>query len=253
MKKTLILVLIVLLLALCGYVVIEGFEIGPIKILSVLEIKSRNEDVKQEAEKASELANSDYKKATSDIESNVKKLEEQKKTYDDMVTTSDGTQIQSVNQIQTYEVEYLWTKVGNHATSEGVTIKMDIAKGTNTVQASDTQTGTYNLNFTVTGQYVGIADFIYSIENDSSLGFKIEEFKLIPVDNNAGQLKATFICKDIAIKDMKESIDSGNSNSTGNNSNTTNTINTTNTTNSTSTENTINTTNSINTINNSKN
>ena len=91
--------------------------------------------------------------------------------------------------IMTYEIEYLWTKIGNHAKSEGAVIKIDVAKGTNTTK------NTYNLEFTVNGTYIAITDFISDIENDSSLGFKIEEFEMSPGDGT--NLKATFVCKDI--------------------------------------------------------
>lgn len=68
---------------------------------------------------------------------------------------------------------------------------MDI-KANTTSQA----TGYYDLNFEATGSYVSVTDFIYDIENDSSLGFKIEGFKMAPGGNG---VKATFICTNIAI------------------------------------------------------
>lgn len=45
-------------------------------------------------------------------------------------------------------------KIRNHATKEGVVMKMDILQGSSGAQ------GVYNLNFTVTGGYVQIEDFI---------------------------------------------------------------------------------------------
>ena len=91
--------------------------------------------------------------------------------------------------------------------------------------------GYYNLNFTVNGGYVQIEDFVSSIENDSTLGFKIEEFKMAPSGN---ELQATFVCKDIPIKqvsatttvtqnttDGKNTNNAGTSNTTGNTGNTT--------------------------------
>ena len=33
-----------------------------------------------------------------------------------------------------YEIETLWVKLGNHATNEGATMKMDVTKGSNTTQ-----------------------------------------------------------------------------------------------------------------------
>ena len=60
---------------------------------------------------------------------------------------------------------------------------------------------TYNLNFTVTGAYARIAEFITDIEDDSSLGFKIEEFKMLAdSSSDTSTLQATFACKDVKIE-----------------------------------------------------
>ena len=36
----------------------------------------------------------------------------------------------------------------------------------------------YDLDFTLVGNYVGITDFIYDIENDEELNFEIQNFKI---------------------------------------------------------------------------
>ena len=108
---------------------------------------------------------------------------------------------------------------------------MDITNGTG-------GEGTYNLNFTATGLYAGISEFITDIEDDSSLGFKIEEFAMQP-GISEDFLVATFACKNITIEGIdknninnineQENANTTNSNSTtiNRNSNTTNTTNTT--------------------------
>ena len=140
-----------------------------------------------------------------------------------IISTDDNTQ--TANQIEKYEIETLWVKLGNHATKEGVVMKMDVTSGSTGAE------GYYNLNFTVNGGYVQIEDFVSSIENDSTLGFKIEEFKMAPSGN---ELQATFVCKDIPIKqvsatttvtqnttDGENTNNAGTSNTTGNSGNTT--------------------------------
>ena len=137
-------------------------------------------------------------------------------------TDSEG---QATAQIQKYEVEALWVKLGNHATSEGATMKMDIVKG------SSTSENMYDLNFTVNGSYISIIDFISDIENDSTLGFKIENFHM---SGSGDSLQATFVCKEISIIDVNESqVDTGTNNNNTTNS-TTNSTNNTNSTNTTS-------------------
>ena len=259
MKKILISLLIILLLALNCFAILKGIKIFGIDILSIGQIKEKNDNLDAKIAQATTLASTDYPKVLSEMETNLKKLEEEKKNYEDMVTISTNDQVQLANQYQKYEVEYLWTIIGNHATKEGVIIKIDIvaASGENN----------YNLNFTVTGSYIGITEFISDIENDSALGFKIENFSMKP-GASTQDLQATFTCRDIIIKDISnnsglsasktkddENVDelnatniNDNSNTNSNASGTTNTTNVTNTTGNTtgannSTATTTNTTN----------
>lgn len=237
MKKLLLLILITLLVILNVYVVINGLTLGNITILGIKGIQDKNAELDTTIEQATKLASTDYPKALSNINTDAKKLETEKKNYEDMITISSSDDVNAAKQLTKYNIEFLWTTVGTHATSEGVTIKMDVTKGGNTTSE------TYNLNFTVNGSYVGISDFISDIENDSHLGFKIEEFKMIP-NTDTTDLQATFVCKDVTIIDISDTntananeANAVNDNNTNVNNTTTN-VNSTNTTNATNTANT---------------
>lgn len=232
MKKLLMLILIGLLLALSIFIVLQGFEVGNVEILAYAGIQDRNKQLDETIQQASKLADKDFKQAVSSVQDTSKQLEKVKKEYEDLTVVSSEGDIQASAQIERYEIETLWVKLGNYATSEGAIVKIDIVQGNTS--------GTYNLKFTVNGSYIAITDYISDIENDSTLGFKIEEFKMIPSGN---ELQATFICKDIAIKEISgtgagsSNTGSGNSMSNGNNmgngnNNTTSTGNTNSNTNS---------------------
>lgn len=241
MKKLLLLVLIALLLILNIYVVFNGLELGGIKVLGIRGIQDRNSDLDTTIEQATKLASTDYPKALNNIDTDAKKLEAEKKNYEDMVTISSSDDVTTAKQLTKYNIEFLWTKVGTHATSEGVTIKMDVTKGNNTTE------GTYNLNFTANGSYIGISDFISSVENDSQLGFKIEDFKMVP-NTDTTDLQATFVCKDIAIIDISNT----QTNTTVNNNTNTNTTNTNSNTTATNTNTNSTNTNQNNVANNTQ-
>ncbi len=239
MKKLLMLILIVLLVALSAFIVIKGFEVGEVEVLSYLGIRDRNEELDNTIQEASKLAEKDYRQAVTTVQDSSKKLEQTKKEYEDMTVISSEGDVQNAGQIERYEVETLWVKLGNYATSEGAVLRIDIVQG----NTSDT----YNLRFTVTGSYISITDFISDIENDSTLGFKIEEFKMIP---DGELLQGSFVCKEIAIKEVSQTSNPNvgivtNETGTTNNTNTTNT----NTTNSNTTNSTTNSTNTANTTN----
>ncbi len=247
MKKSLLLVLIALLIALAIYIALNGFAIADVEVLGYTGIQDRNAELDETIQRASKLAEKDFKNAINDVEQNTKKLVSAKKEYEDMISTSpDGTG--TTGQIQEYKVETLWVKLGTYATTEGTVLQMDIKN------SSTGGSGRYDLNFTVNGTYIGITDFISDIENDSMLGFKIEEFK-IRQDSSETDLVATFVCKNIAIQDVQattntsSNTDDENENTNKNNTNTNNTntnsanTNSTNTTNTTNTNSTGNTTN----------
>ncbi len=238
MKKLLILILITLLLILTMFIGIKGVTIGKIEILGIQGIQAKNSELDSKIQDAAKLVEKTYAQTISEVNSDAKKLKEEKQNYQDMTAISSDGETQAVNQIEKYEIETLWVKLGNHATSEGVVMKMDVTSGSSGAQDS------YNLNFTVTGGYVQIEDFISSIENDSTLGFKIEEFKMAPSGND---LQATFVCKDIPIKQVSSTTtvtqntttdgnNTANTNTAGNNTtgnNTANAVNNANTTNNT--------------------
>lgn len=240
MKKLLILILITLLLILTMFIGIKGVTIGKIEILGIQGIQAKNSELDSKIQDAAKLVEKTYAQTISEVNSNAKKLKEEKQNYQDMTAISSDGETQAVNQIEKYEIETLWVKLGNHATSEGVVMKMDVTSGSSGAQ------GSYNLNFTVTGGYVQIEDFISSIENDSTLGFKIEEFKMAPSGND---LQATFVCKDIPIKQVSSTTTvTQNTTTDGNNTANTNTAG-----NNTTDNNTANATNNTNTTNNTTN
>ena len=199
----------------------------------------KNESLDSAIAQANKLADTEYKRKTNELNDNAKKLENEKTKYQDMAAASLESGTGTTGQIEKYEIEYLWTKIGNYATSEGVDVDMK-------VESLGSAQDVYNLNFTVSGSYIGIEEFISDIENDSSLGFKIEQFALKGSDES---LTGTFICRNIMIQnvnstplpsqsetdeDTKDSNTTNNTNSTSNTTRT-NSTNNTNSTNSTKT------------------
>ena len=230
MKKLLILILIGLLLALSIFIVIQGVSIGNVEILGIRQIQDKSAALDDKIEEAARLVEKTYAQAVSDVNTNAKKLEEEKKNYEDMTTISSDSDVEAANQLERYEIETLWVRLGNHATTQGVVMQMDVLPSTSGAA------NTYNLRFTATGSYISITDFISAIENDSTLGFKIEEFRMVP---SGSDLQATFVCKDIAITEVSATTTTTTTNNTNN-------TNSTNNTNATSTSNTASATNTVN-------
>lgn len=230
MKKLLILILIALLVLLGYFIIIQGVGTeGSLQILGIKGIQAKNAELEQKIQEATSLAEKDYKSILNDIKQNSQLYDETKKDYEDKVIISEGGEVEN----RPYNLETLWVRLGNHATKQGVVMQMDIEKSSSGID------GNYDLKFNATGSYICITDFISAIENDSTLGFKIEDFKMTP---SGSELQATFTCKDISI-DKKEMIENMTTQTTSNTTNNTNVIG--NTTNATNTANTANTTNTV--------
>lgn len=233
MRKVLFITATIVMIFIFGFVLVKGFEMGDLTVFGYNAIKQRNEEVKKQNDELTEMVEVKYPNELKTVDEAEKALKSKKEEYESLIAlgSEDGSGYTAA--IEKYEIEYLWTRIGNHAKDNDVDMKIDL---TNSSMGS----GFYKLNFTITGSYVGITDFIYSIENDSRLGFKIDSFVMTP--DGGSQVKATFSCDEIGIN--LQSIDTQNATSPSQTAgNTTNTSNTTNTTKSTNSTNTTKTTN----------
>ena len=183
MRKILIGILTILLIVMAVLVITKGLTIGNFKILSVKQIIEGNDKLTAEISETEKLIRSNYPTELETLDSNVSSLLAAKEEYQDLADVSTKSEINKATTVETYTVEFLWTRLGRHATAEGVYL-------------SYTPTNN-SIKFTVSGDYIPILSFVSAIGNDSKLGFRIENFKLIPGGNN---LQATFETRNINIK-----------------------------------------------------
>ena len=189
----------------------KGLTFGNFHILSIADINDGSAELDSEIEDLNTLKNVTYKKKVDDLQTATKYLTTAKQKYLDLASVSSDEEIQEANLEQTYAMEFLWNKVGSYATKEGVTLKWDVSStGVN---------NKYTLNFTTTGSYVGVISYIYALEKDSDLAFRIENFKMTASGEN---VTATFTVNNVAIK--AETISSASSNNTNEQANTNTTV-----------------------------
>ena len=260
MRKILFILALIILLIFTGVVIYKGTNFGRFKVWGITQIIEKNEEIDSENAQLSNLVSVTYPSTLTKLSNSSEKLQQTKKEYEEQsVMLSDSNYYM---QTEKYKLDFLWTRIGNHAKDNKVEIKIDVTNGT--------ANGIYNLNFTVVGKYANTTSFIYAIEGDSRLGFKIENFSMkqstkgTGVLNSDGQtvynynnVECTFVCKEIKIDIKSLDVQDGkkdetNTTNTTNAENTTNTVgNTTNTTNNntntTNTQNAGNTTNTTNT------
>ena len=202
MKKILISTAIILILLLAGTTIIKGLNIGQLSILGIKQIREENDALEAKIKEATTLVNISYPQKLQEIDLNLKEMKSEKEKYEDMLATTNQSEIQTTIQENVYTIDKLWEKLGMLARYEGLTATFEPSQGTRKPANGQENYNYYDINFTLQGGYANIALYISDIENNSQLGFKIENFKMVPEGDN---VKATFKCKDIAIKGVSNS------------------------------------------------
>ena len=217
MRKLVLYLVTILLLALAALLVLRGVILGPIIINSFKEISDANNELDELIDEAVEQKEVKYIEALNQQQTAYKTLMSEKASYQQLLDLGVDENGIPLSKIQEYEIEKIWITLGNYAVKQGVDLRMDIT-------VSNSVAKTYDLNFTVVGEYIQIADFLYDIQRDNTLVFKIENFKLVSseqieettiesneedeetddVNNQQTEvtdynLTATFVCKDIRL------------------------------------------------------
>ena len=142
--------------------------ISSLNIKGFVEIGEKNKLIDTRISNLSDFITINYTNALSELKQTTNDLKEAKKIYENQAALSNS----DTSQQEKFDIEYLWTKLGNYARDENVVIKIDLV-------LSEINSNLYCLNFSVTGDYTNTTNFINDIENDSDLGFKIENFKMV--------------------------------------------------------------------------
>ncbi len=184
MRKLLISILLILLIVMAVLCIKNGITIGPLHVLGITQIQDANGELTKKIAEA-KSTNDNYANKLTEIKNVIKDLGTARQEYLQTINVSTESEIREATQTKNYTIEYLWSQVGNHATQEGVTINFEIVSGVDE--------NINNLQFTVSGNYLAITNFITALENDSTLQFTIDEFSMT-------KNQCTFVVRDVFIK-----------------------------------------------------
>lgn len=185
MRKILISIVVCLLLVMTGFFIVSGNDI--IKTKGILELMDANKALDSRIEELSQTSSTTYQGAIANLENAVNALLESKTEYETQAILAALNDTNYTSEM--YSVDFIWTRLGNFAKDEQ--IDMDLNAYSTGVEHL------YDLKFIVDGTYLGITNFIYDIENDSKLGFKIDDFYMTGLEGN--KVRATFTCEGIYI------------------------------------------------------
>lgn len=187
MKNKITSIIFLLLIILLIVAIFVGIKIGNFQILSVSDLKEKNQKLNGKIQTASQLTSVDYPEIIDTLQSTYEKHTLQKQKYEELTGFSEGDKKQ-IYETKQYDIGYLWRTIGKYATSRNLTIGMEVKKGNGQ--------NIYDLYFNVSGQYVNISQFITDIENNSELFFRIYNFKMT---GSSEIVSSSFTVKDINI------------------------------------------------------
>lgn len=209
-------IIILSVIALALFAILVTILLVDIPFLGVYSVKTvldKSEQIElKEAELVNEQVSYDSLKTT--LETAKNSYSKEKNKYE---AISDETIniIKESNTEENYSLEYMWIKLGNYAKRNNLSLV--IAEPGNTYDTSTTdQTSTEDasvveqaakasvtdsnagvLKIQVTGSYIDLSDFIFEVENDTELKFKLDNISMEYVSGTT--IKTTFDVKNIVI------------------------------------------------------
>ena len=189
MRKIVFLLIMVLAIVGCYIVSVEGVQSNLIQIASYDEVKAANKQLDTQISELNRKNTTEYESKRTALTTAVKNYKDKKEKYEALAPTVQETEETTTSNTKPYDVDFLWTIVGNYATETGISIDFTFVKSTTASTSSSDYFTMSDINFTVSGTYNSIIEFIYDIEDDDRLGFEIKNFKM---SKGGSGVQATF-------------------------------------------------------------
>lgn len=129
MRKILISILVCLLLIGSAFFMVNGMSKVDVKGFKGLDEK--NDEVEQKITELSNVISVTYVKTEANLKQAANTLQESKTEYENQAALSNSNNPSYATKLETYDIDYLWTKLGNYAKEEGVVIKIELVASRN--------------------------------------------------------------------------------------------------------------------------
>lgn len=164
------------------YVVLNTVSIGSVKALSIEDMKSKDSELKG-AMTELEIAKMQYEAANANLDGAKRDYESAKNAYNN-VSEEKINVIKEATKEEHYYIDWLWIVLGGYADSNNLVLSViDPRQGT---EAS--AKGTVKIK--LIGRYSDITDFVFEVENDNELKFKLDNMLMEYSGDN--KVSATF-------------------------------------------------------------
>lgn len=202
-------------------------DLGIFKIVSPQSLMSQYNSIKDMNSKL-DTSKTNYETSLKAVETAKSEYTKQKEKYE-AITDETISIIKEATADEQYNIDYIWVQIGNYAKANNLVLSLiepggssqtatDTSSTTSTTtgtnsqvtsesKGTDTQSATTStttkspsneLSIKVVGNYTDVSDFIFELENDVELRFKLDKIKMEYAGNN--QITATFAVKNIKFK-----------------------------------------------------
>lgn len=178
MRKVGILIIICLLVYLSYDAVWNGN--GVLNPKSYKDIQAANDELDMLIDALNQKNTTEYAAKKADLERAVQDYEATRAQYESLAETQKQMAYESTD---LYDLEFLWTELGNYSRKNTVAMKMNISKSTTSYSESEEYI-ICDLDFDIIGGYINVTDFIYDIEDDDRFGFEICEFSMVKANSS---------------------------------------------------------------------
>lgn len=190
-RKITLSIVLVLLVFGCYALVFGNNETIRGKLSSVSELKTASKSLNTKVAELERKNSTEYEEKKKELSTSVAEYKSAKEEYDALVptyTVGDASataetkqELEGIAVKDIYDVDFLWTIIGNYATEEGVDVTMNFFKNITSASSINNTSSNYvvcDLKFVITGNYINLTDFIYDLEDDDRLSFKINDFEM---------------------------------------------------------------------------
>ena len=203
MRIKLIISLLIILILMTCILITSGIGDGNFVVESFVKLEQKTAELNSEVYNLQSQNTSEYKikrQALIDVSNEYKN---KKMQYESLIPIIQGVGNEKSKSFDLYDIDFLWTIIGNYATEDELELQFDVSKFTNDIYFLNADYILCDLKFTILGEYLSIVDFIYDLEDDERLNFEISNFIMNKMEKN---LQAKFVVKSIPINKKNLSI-----------------------------------------------
>ena len=179
MRKIVFSLVLILSIFCCYTVSIDGINTKLLKVANYEQVSVANKQLDTKISDLNRKNTTEFESKRTALTTAVINYKAKKEQYEaPTVKEEEPEEENNNNSPKAYDIDFLWTIVGNYATTEGISLNFTFVKSSTASASSSDYYTMSDINFTVSGTYNSVIEFVYDIEDDDRLGFEIKNFKM---------------------------------------------------------------------------